>query len=243
MASAKPTLYDMPVSNNGARVRLVMYWKGLEADVDIKSPMELGGLKDDRYLALNPQGKMPLLVLENGTALPESEVISQYVLHRFQGTGPDLVPAEPEERAVAALLTRLHDTYVTSIQGVLYKGGFEAAQRAETLAELVKQLDVIESTCRCAPYLAGASPSFADAAVFPTMIFVDYIGTTVFGWDSAFNGRPKLAAWYDMMKEDACGARVYEEVSGGLKKWSENDRWDKLGITEQLKDASYTWKY
>jgi hypothetical protein len=27
MASSKPVLYDMPVSNNGARNRLVLYWK------------------------------------------------------------------------------------------------------------------------------------------------------------------------------------------------------------------------
>jgi hypothetical protein len=27
MATSKPVLYDMPVSNNGARNRLVLYWK------------------------------------------------------------------------------------------------------------------------------------------------------------------------------------------------------------------------
>ena len=43
----KPQLFDLPVSNNGARVRMILYYKGLEAEVDIVSPKELGGLKTD----------------------------------------------------------------------------------------------------------------------------------------------------------------------------------------------------
>ena len=56
-----PTLYDLPVSNHGARVRLLLYKRGLEAKVTIASPMDLGGLRSESYLELNPQGKMPLV--------------------------------------------------------------------------------------------------------------------------------------------------------------------------------------
>ena len=41
----KPVLYDMPVSNNGARCRVIIYKKGIEDKVSIKSPMDLGGLR------------------------------------------------------------------------------------------------------------------------------------------------------------------------------------------------------
>ena len=71
---SKPTLYDMPVSNHGARVRHVIYSKGLEGEFDVVAPSALGGLGSDAYAALNPQKKMPLLLLPGGTALPESEV-------------------------------------------------------------------------------------------------------------------------------------------------------------------------
>ena len=61
---AKPQLIDMPVSNNGARVRMVLYYKQLEALVDVVSPADAyGGLKTPAFLALNPQGKMPILVV------------------------------------------------------------------------------------------------------------------------------------------------------------------------------------
>ena len=48
----------------------------------------MGGIKSEEYLAMNPQGKMPLLVTADGLALPESEVISQYICHAFDETGP-----------------------------------------------------------------------------------------------------------------------------------------------------------
>ena len=37
-ASGLTTLYDVPVSNHGARVRLLLYKKGLESAVNIVSP-------------------------------------------------------------------------------------------------------------------------------------------------------------------------------------------------------------
>ena len=54
-AASAGTLYDVPVSNNGARVRLIARWKGI--DLDIRNPTEAfdGGIKGDEYAALNPQ--------------------------------------------------------------------------------------------------------------------------------------------------------------------------------------------
>ena len=42
---AAATLYDVPVSNNGARVRYIIYKKGLEKEYDILKPDAIGGLK------------------------------------------------------------------------------------------------------------------------------------------------------------------------------------------------------
>lgn len=115
-SEAKPVLYDVPVSNNGARCRLIIYWKQLEDAFAITDPSAIGGIKSDEYLRLNPQGKMPLLVLPDELALPESEVISQYICHAYEDVGPSLIPEDPETRAVAALATRIHDVYIVPIQ-------------------------------------------------------------------------------------------------------------------------------
>lgn len=55
-------------------MRHIIYHKGLENEFDIVSPGVFGGLNSEQYLALNAQGKMPLLLLPTGQALPESEV-------------------------------------------------------------------------------------------------------------------------------------------------------------------------
>ena len=148
-ASSKPTLYDIPVSNNGARVRLLLYWKGLESAFRVENPSALGGLKSEAYLALNPQGKMPLLVVpsddaDESLAIPESEVIAQYVLHAYADVGPALIPEDPKQRALAALVTRVHDVYIAPIQGCLYRGPMPISKRAEDLAAVAKQMDVVE---------------------------------------------------------------------------------------------------
>ena len=70
----RPTLFDVPLSPYGARVRYCIYKYGLEDQADIRSPAELGGVKSEEYMALHPAGKMPLLVLPSGQGIPESAV-------------------------------------------------------------------------------------------------------------------------------------------------------------------------
>lgn len=60
------------IAHSTTQVRFVIYKKML--DIDIQPPTTIGGLKSDAYLACNPQGKMPLLLLPDGTSIPESEV-------------------------------------------------------------------------------------------------------------------------------------------------------------------------
>ena len=116
--SAKSTLYDLPVSNNGARCRLILYKKQIsEEEVVIASPLDLGGLKTPEYLALNPQGKMPLLSIKDGMSIPESDTICRYLMSTYADSGPDFLPNDPKSNLIA----RIHDMYITTIQGALYK--------------------------------------------------------------------------------------------------------------------------
>jgi glutathione S-transferase len=262
----RPRAAPQPVSNFGARPRLVVAWKGLEAQVQVASPADLGGLKSAEYLALNPQGKMPLLVLPDGRALPESEVIVGYLLDVFSSVGPSLVPPTPGARATAALATRLHDTYLGPLQGAMYKE-MEAAQRAAQLSELARQLAVLEAALDAGgPYVAGAALSSADAALFPTFVFYTCMLPQHFGWRGIFEGKPRLARWWAAMCADPAAAGVRADIQAGLAKWEEAQRWEKvreragagvcmmlaltrlcgapqLGITAQVADNRYQWAY
>jgi glutathione S-transferase len=212
-------LYSAPsptVSNNGARCRVIIYKKGIEDQVRIASPMDIGGLKSPEYLALNPQGKMPLLVADEIT-LPESDTICRYLLDRFSESSPSFMPSTAAARARSDLLCRLHDMYVTTIQGALYKAtppfGIYGS-RLEALDELRRQLLVLNDAADATgPYLAGKELSLADATVFPTMIFVAHM-LPLFSSDGApldikavLGGR--LGHWYlDMKANDPVFKRV-----------------------------------
>ena len=236
----RPTLFDVPISNNGARVRFLLYKKGLEKEVDVIPPQDIGGLKSADYMALNPQGKMPLLILPDGTSIPESQVIESYILDKYKGTGPDLLPPTPELRALATLAARIHDLYMAPIQGCMYKPMPSPGQRAVQLYQINFQLNVLEEMV-VGPFFCGKEISFADSALFPTFVFYTWILPRYFGWGSVFTERPKLNAWWGAVSRDPEAARVIEEMVGGLEGWEANDRWQKTGVNEHVQDGNYDW--
>lgn len=235
----------MPVSNNGARCRLILYKKQIPPEeVTVASPLELGGLKDPAYLALNPQGKMPLLTLPNDVgAVPESDTICRYLLARY-ANGPSFAPDDVRSNLVA----RLHDMYLTTIQGCLYKatppfGTFGC--RSDALREFRRQMQVIDDvivanadgSSSTGPYLFGSEVTLADATLFPTMTFAKFM-LPMFGEEGL---TPTIAKWYDtVVEKDADFAKVHEEVHSALLKWDANGRWDSIYRAGNRDDAPAT---
>lgn len=233
MSSAAPAkLYDMPVSNNGARCRIILYKKEIPPSaVEIVSPMELGGLKTPDYLKLNPQGKMPLLAVEGSNfAIPESDTISRYLLSTYADQGPSFLPDNPKSNLIA----RLHDMYLTTIQGCLYKAtppfGIYGT-RQDAIAEFRKQMKVIDDLIdadKDGIYLCGAEVSLADATLFPTMTFARHM-LPKFGVPETEALPPKIAQWYtQLLAGDQVFRKVHDEVLGALQGWDGNGRWDTI---------------
>mmetsp|Transcript_56315 Transcript_56315/g.138215 ORF Transcript_56315/g.138215 Transcript_56315/m.138215 type:complete len:414 (+) Transcript_56315:178-1419(+) len=241
------TLFDMPVSNNGARCRLIIYKKGLSADeVVIKPPSELGGLKSEEFLKINPQGKMPVLVTPDAGNLPESDTIARYLLDKYSDKAPTFKPSTVAMRACSELLCRLHDTYITTIQGCLYKAsppfGIHS-MRTAALADLKKQLLVLNDAAEEAgPYLAGSELSLADATVFPTLIFVvKMMPKFEDGWSQEACLGPRVHKWFEWIrKNDEHFAKIYDEVAGALDGWDAAKRWDTIHLAGKRDTADAT---
>lgn len=232
-ALPRHTLYDMPVSNNGARCRLILYKKKIpETEVAIVPPSELGGLKSSEYLRKNPQGKMPLLAVDSGFSIPESDTICRYLMSEYSNYGPSFLPDD----ARSNLISRLHDLYLTTIQGCMYKAtppfGIYGT-RKDALAEFRRQLQVIDDIIdesRGGMYLCGYEVSLADATLFPTMIFAKYM-LPKFGVPVDEALPPKIGKWYDsVLRADPDFAKVHEEILGSLLKWDSNKRWDTISL-------------
>jgi glutathione S-transferase len=86
-------LYDYYDSGNGFKVRLALAqlaipYRLIEVDID------KGETRTAEFLAMNPNGRIPLLALENGAYLAESNAILCYLAE-----GTRLMPEEAIERA------------------------------------------------------------------------------------------------------------------------------------------------
>lgn len=227
--TAKHTLYDVKVSNNGARCRLILYKKNLSStEVDIRNPSEIGGLRSPEFLALNPQGKMPLLVVNDGDqdkqlpgSIPESDTICRHLLSTYE-TGPSFLPNNTRSN----LLARLHDMYLTTVQGCIYKASPPFGifgTRKEAIDEFQRQLLIIDgiigtgitdgvdnNDAEGLSYLCGSEVSLADATLFPTMVFAEMM-LPKFGKDEALP--PNIRRWYDNVRaKDSDFAKIYDEV-------------------------------
>lgn len=72
------TLYDFLESGNGYKVRLLLSQLGIPFRLVEKDILK-GETRTPDYLALNPNGRIPLLQLEDGTCLAESNAILWYL--------------------------------------------------------------------------------------------------------------------------------------------------------------------
>jgi glutathione S-transferase len=102
-------VYNSAISPFGARVVIAARAKGIGLET-LKLPPEWRMSAEIR--AVNPIIKIPILIEDDGTALPESETILRYLEDRFPE--PTLLPATAEHRAQMNLLIRITDLYVST---------------------------------------------------------------------------------------------------------------------------------
>ena len=189
-------LYTVPLSNFGNKSVIVVYEKG--ADVQIVPPP--GEPSSREYRAINPLGKIPALDV-NGTVIPESEVINEYLDDKFPN--PPLLPKDPESRARVRSFTRHHDLYLDPPMRALFFQMDPKTRNAEivakNLAEVGAQLDYLESRIGSS-WAAGDSFTLADCALAPSIWYVEKL-MPAFGAGDAFAKRPKLATWFKRVQE------------------------------------------
>lgn len=98
-------LRSSPASPFGRKVRIAASLLKLDGEIDVRDT----DLNDaaDPIRSQNPLGKVPTLVVEDGTAYYDSRVILEYLDHR--AGGGRIVPRDPGERFAALRLQALCD--------------------------------------------------------------------------------------------------------------------------------------
>ena len=76
-------LYHLPLSPFSRKVRLALGEKRLPFEQRLEKAWE----RRPEYLELNPAGTVPTLVEDNGLAIPDSNVICEYLDEAYPDTG------------------------------------------------------------------------------------------------------------------------------------------------------------
>jgi len=207
-------LYSVDRSPFGARVRAVIYFKSLP--IEIVAPPD-DGIKGPQYLSINPMGRLPTLVLDDGGALPESEIIVEYLEDAFPK--PTLRPDNPVDRARSRLLARIAELYVMVPLFALFPQLAPANRDPAVVEALFRQvadgLSHIERELSDAGYAAGPGPTLADTALVPFLFWVEQIAR-MFAEPDPFERLPKLERYRTAMASDPLFGKIVKEMADDL---------------------------
>ncbi len=206
-------LYNVALSPFAARCRIQIYAK--------KLPIELvdppGGLGSEGYRKLNPTGKVPALQLDDGSILPESAVISEFLEDRFPE--PALRPADPAARARMRLLVHFTDLYIVPPLVGLFKQVNPAERDAAVVAARIEELrpsyDQLAGFFGPGPYAAGAELTLADCTLFPLFFFATRLHPMLGDKDPTAERAP-LARWWQAVRKNDVILRVDDELAKAL---------------------------
>jgi glutathione S-transferase len=200
------TLHMHPLSSYCHKVLIALY----ELDAPFEAAfLDLGDAQArNRFFALWPMGKMPLLEdAEQGVVLPESSIIIDYLNQRFGG---DLIPDDPAKALEVRAQDRFFDQYVHTPMGQITwdllrpedaRDPFGVKQAQDQLA---LAYDMIEARMVGRTWAAGEAFSLADCAAAPALFYAD--GRVPIG------GRPNLQAYLQRLKGRPSYARALKEA-------------------------------
>ena len=181
-------LRSSPPSPFGRKVKIAAALLGIEFKVE---PTDTNDPADP-IRKQNPVGKIPTLVLEDGTTLFDSRVILEYLDHL--AGGGKIIPREPKARFAALRMQALADGLLDAALMRVYEGRWRSPeQRVEKWVEhqagkVTRTLDVLEAE----PPGLDAMPHVGQITVACALGYLDLR----FGgeWRKSY---PKLVAWLD----------------------------------------------
>ncbi|QCI64166.1 maleylacetoacetate isomerase [Phreatobacter stygius] len=168
-------LYTYWRSTSSYRVRIGLALKNIEVEHCHVHLVRNGGeQKADSYRAINPQGRVPALALDDGTVLTQSPAILEYLEEAYPD--PNLLPSDPVKRAklrsVAAIIgCDIHPLHNVGPPNHLRKefGRSEADVGSWISTWLGQGFAAIETMIGDDGFCFGAEPSLADVYLVPQL--------------------------------------------------------------------------
>ncbi|MBA3666642.1 MAG: glutathione S-transferase family protein [Sphingomonas sp.] len=202
------------VSPFAARVRLGVYAHDLPVEIAPSGQWLPNYEKSPKYLALNPIGRVPTLVLDDGSALPESTVIVEYLADAFPGCG--LRPLAATAVARVRLIAHLAEIYLQAPAGPLFGQLFASDRDQSTIERCVMAMDQGLSHLDHFMEEDGAAASgaitIADCALVPYLFFFADRMTEALGISSIIERHAKVSAYWNRIQNAPVVVKVLDEM-------------------------------
>ena len=176
-------------SGNCYKVKLMLHLLGKPYEwvpIDILK----GETQSEAFLAKNPNGKIPVLELDDGTCLWESNAILDSL-----ADGSEFLPTEPRLRTQVLQWQFFeqysHEPFVAVARRIKWLEGMPEARREEYEAKLIDgyhAFAVMEQQLQRTPYLVGEQYTIADIALYAYTHVADEGGFDLAGF-------PAILAW------------------------------------------------
>lgn len=201
-------LYDYRPSGNGYKVRLLLTQLGIPYDYVEKDILQRE-TRTPEFLAINPNGRIPVLELQPGITLSESNAILIYL-----SEGTPFLPEDKLERAYVMQWLFFeqysHEPYIATSRFLLHY-----AEQDDRVREVVEQkrepgyaaLGVMEKRLTDHPFLVGDRYTIADIALYAYTHVADEGGFDLSGF-------PGILAWLDRVKSQPNHMRITETHCG-----------------------------
>jgi glutathione S-transferase len=208
------------VSPFAARARVAIYAYALPVEIAPSGQWLENYQKSPDFLKINPIGRVPALLLNDGSALPESSVIVEYLADAFPETG--LRPIDAQAASRARLLAHIAEIYLQIPAGPLF-AQFFASQRDQQRIEscvtaMTEGVSHLNHFLPDAGLAAGPNITIADCALAPYLFFFAERLVVSLGMDSLIPKYAKVSAYYTRIQANPAVGRVLSEMTTAIAK-------------------------
>ncbi len=188
------TLYDYLPSQNAYKVRVLLGQLRIPYR-QVFVPIFLGAGHDDAFLEKNPVGAVPVLELEDGRTVAESNAILCYLAE-----GTRFLPDERFARAKVLQWLFFEQDYVQPTVATLRHWTLTGKLERNSAGVAGKRrggegvLAALERALQGRRFLVGDAPSIADIAVFAYVHLAEDGGFSL-------SGRPALQRWIETVSQ------------------------------------------
>ena len=180
-------IFGDSISGNCLKVKWTADHLGLAYDW-VETGVLKGETRTPAFLALNPAGQVPLVVLDDGRPLAQSNAI---LLHL--GRGSDLIPVDPylASRVLEWMFWEQysHEPYVAVARfQVRYLGRSPETLDPGLVRRAEGALDHLDTALKGRDWLVGEAFSLADMALVPYTRFAPEAGLSL-------QSRPSVSGW------------------------------------------------